>query len=99
MLRPAVAEPRRIVKVERARVLEALQGDEPRPVSDARLRHPGDHAVPASVGLDDDLDYREAVEMGRVAVLPPRVRPGDSQSRKAQGPERLRIAFPLDESH
>jgi hypothetical protein len=89
----------RIVEVELAHVLVPVEPDQPQPIPHRRLRQPSQQRLAALVGLDDQVNGVDAVEMGSVSLLRPGIRARDPKRRDLVQPQRLRATLALDQYH
>ena len=66
-------------------------------MSDGRLRQPFLDRFPALVGLDDDINCVDAVEVPSVAILLPIRSSRNAERRESIVPEGMNVAFPFDQ--
>ena len=94
---PPLAKRFRIGDMHLARVLEAVQANEPNPISDEGLPDPAQHALAALIGLNDDVYGLEPHQVVRIAALVPQAGPGETYGIDAVVPKCMTIALALDD--
>ena len=62
-----------------------------------RAREPFLDCCTTRIGLDDDVDHLDGVQVRRVALLPPIRRTRQSQGRNVMEPECVAVGFALDQ--
>src|SRR5689334_16348936 len=87
---------RRIVEVERARVLERSKKNEFSLIANLRFSEPFSNRLAALVGLNDDVDGVELIEHRRVTLFMPVPRAGQADCWESGMPQCVTIAFAFD---
>jgi hypothetical protein len=79
--------------VQGAWILETLKPNKPDTISQTRLLDPAQHRFSTLVGLNDDIDGAEELQVGSITLLLPQAGSRQSDSVDAIVPKRMAIAF------